>query len=74
LGPSWLSQVLLAIASAGLVVLIVALAIQLMFGKVARLAFMEPLSRFMLWVAVAAWVVVAAAFVARLLHERVSWR
>jgi len=38
----------------------------LSFGKVARLAFMEPLSRFMLWVAVAAWVLVAAAFGARL--------
>jgi hypothetical protein len=45
----------------------------LTFGKVARLAFMEPLSRLMLWVAVAAWAVVAAAFVARILHERVSW-
>ncbi len=38
----------------------------LSFGKAARLAFMEPLARFMLWVAVAAWVLVAAAFVARL--------
>ena len=38
----------------------------LSFGKTARLAFMEPLARFMLWVAVAAWVLVAAAFVARL--------
>jgi tellurite resistance protein TehA-like permease len=38
----------------------------LSFGKAADLAFMEPLSRFMLWVAVAAWVLVAAAFVARL--------
>ena len=37
----------------------------LSFGKAARLAFMEPLARFMLWVAVAAWVLVAAAFVAR---------
>ena len=27
---------------------------------------MEPLSRFMLWVALAAWVAVAAAFVARI--------
>ena len=27
---------------------------------------MEPLSRFMLWVAVAAWIVVAAAFLVRL--------
>ena len=38
----------------------------LSFGKVAHLRFMEPLSRFMLWVAVAAWVVVAAAFLVRL--------
>jgi hypothetical protein len=37
----------------------------LSFGKVAHLRFMEPLGRFMLWVAVAAWVVVAAAFLAR---------
>jgi hypothetical protein len=38
----------------------------LTFGKVAHLAFMEPLSRFMLWVALAAWVAVAAAFLARI--------
>jgi hypothetical protein len=38
----------------------------LSFGKVAHLRFMEPLSRFMLWVAVAAWAVVAAAFLVRL--------
>jgi tellurite resistance protein TehA-like permease len=38
----------------------------LAFGKVAHLAFMEPLSRFMLWVALAAWVAVAAAAVARI--------
>jgi len=38
----------------------------LSFGKAAGLTFMEPLSRFMLWVAVAAWVLVAAAFLARL--------
>ena len=38
----------------------------LTFGKAARLAFMEPLARFMIWVAVAAWVLVAAAFLARL--------
>ncbi len=38
----------------------------LSFGKVAHLAFMEPLSRFMLWVAVAAWVLVAIAFIARI--------
>jgi len=38
----------------------------LSFGKAAGLTFMEPLSRFMLWVAVAAWVLVAAAFLIRL--------
>ncbi|MBV9206025.1 MAG: tellurite resistance/C4-dicarboxylate transporter family protein [Actinobacteria bacterium] len=38
----------------------------LVFGKTAHLTFMEPLARFMLWVAVAAWVMVAAAFLARL--------
>ena len=38
----------------------------LSFGEIAHLSFMEPLSRFMLWVAVAAWVVVAVAFLARL--------
>ena len=38
----------------------------LTFGKAAHLAFMEPLARFMLWVAVAAWALVAAAFLARL--------
>ena len=38
----------------------------LSFGKVTHLSFMEPLSRFMLWVAVAAWVVVAVAFIARI--------
>ena len=37
------------------------------FGKVARLAFMEPLGRFMLWVALAAWLAVAAALAARIL-------
>jgi tellurite resistance protein TehA-like permease len=37
----------------------------LVFGKAAHLHFMEPLSRFMLWVAVAAWLVVATAFLAR---------
>jgi tellurite resistance protein TehA-like permease len=41
----------------------------LSFGKVARLAFMGPLSRFMLWVAVAAWVLVAAAFLVRLTRQ-----
>jgi hypothetical protein len=34
----------------------------LTFGQVARPAFMEPLSRFMLWVAVAVWIAVAAEF------------
>ncbi|MGH3304900.1 MAG: tellurite resistance/C4-dicarboxylate transporter family protein [Streptosporangiaceae bacterium] len=38
----------------------------LTFGKAARLAFMEPVARFMLWIAVAAWALVAAAFLARL--------
>jgi len=38
----------------------------LSFGKAAGLAFMKPLSRVMLWVAVAAWVLVAAALLARL--------
>ena len=41
----------------------------LTFGKAARLAFMEPLARFMLWVAVAVWVLVAAAFLARLVRQ-----
>ncbi|MGH3186813.1 MAG: tellurite resistance/C4-dicarboxylate transporter family protein [Streptosporangiaceae bacterium] len=38
----------------------------LTFGKAAHLAFMEPLARFMLWVAFAAWALVAAAFLTRL--------
>jgi len=42
----------------------------LAFGKAANLTFMEPLARFMLWVAVAAWVMVAAAFLARLTRRR----
>ena len=33
----------------------------LTFGKVARIGFMEPLAHVVLWIAVAAWVVVAAA-------------
>jgi tellurite resistance protein TehA-like permease len=41
----------------------------LSFGKAAGLAFMEPLSRFMLWVDVAAWVLVAAAFLVRLTRQ-----
>jgi len=36
------------------------------FGKVAHLDFMEPFGRFMLWVAVGAWIAVALAFLARL--------
>ncbi len=39
------------------------------FGKAAGLTFMEPLARFMFWVAVAAWVLVAAGFLARLAKE-----
>jgi tellurite resistance protein TehA-like permease len=38
----------------------------LSFGQAVRLSFMEPLSRGALWVAVAAWLLVAAAGVARL--------
>jgi tellurite resistance protein TehA-like permease len=41
------------------------------FGKAAHLAFTEPLSRFMLWVALAAWVAVAAAFAVRI--WRAAW-
>jgi tellurite resistance protein TehA-like permease len=41
----------------------------LTFGKVAHLAFMEPLARFTIWVAVAAWALVAAAFLARLARQ-----
>ena len=37
----------------------------LSFGQIAHITFMEPLSRFMLWVAVAAWAVVAVAFSVR---------
>jgi tellurite resistance protein TehA-like permease len=46
----------------------------LAFGKAARLAFMAPLARFMLWVAVVAWVLVAAGFLAGLIRrgERVT--
>ncbi len=36
------------------------------FGEVAHLRVMEPLSRFMLWTAIAAWEPVAFAFLARL--------
>jgi tellurite resistance protein TehA-like permease len=38
----------------------------LSFGKAARLSFMEPLSRGVLWVAIAAWLLVAAGGLARL--------
>jgi len=38
----------------------------LAFGTAAHVTWMEPLARFMLWVAVAAWVLVAAAFLTRL--------
>jgi hypothetical protein len=40
------------------------------FGQAAHLTFMEPLARFMLWVAVAAWVLVAAGFLASLRRSR----
>lgn len=42
----------------------------LTFGRVAHLAFMEPLARFMLWFAVAAWVLVAAAFLSQFARHR----
>jgi tellurite resistance protein TehA-like permease len=42
----------------------------LTFGKIAHLAFMEPLSRFMFWVALAAWAAVAAAFIGKILGMR----
>jgi tellurite resistance protein TehA-like permease len=41
----------------------------LTFGQVARLGFMEPLARFMLWVAVAAWLLVAVAFLVKLARQ-----
>ena len=41
----------------------------LSFGKVADLSFMGPLSRFMIWVAVAVWTLVAIAFIIRLTHR-----
>lgn len=37
----------------------------LSYGQAARIGFMTPLSRFMLWVAVGSWLLVAAAFAAR---------
>jgi len=39
----------------------------LTFGQAARLSFMPPIAHVMLWVAVAAWTLVAAAFAARVL-------
>lgn len=41
----------------------------LTFGKAAHLAFMEPLARFVLWVAVAAWALVVAAFLIQLIRH-----
>jgi tellurite resistance protein TehA-like permease len=40
------------------------------FGKTAHLGYLEPLARSMLWVTVAAWVLVAATFVIRLTRGR----
>ena len=42
----------------------------LAFGQAAHVTWMEPLARFMLWVAVAAWVLVAVAFLTRLARHR----
>jgi tellurite resistance protein TehA-like permease len=44
----------------------------LAFGKTVGLAFMHPIAHVMLWVAVAAWLLVAAAFVGRLGRPRQS--
>jgi tellurite resistance protein TehA-like permease len=41
----------------------------LTFGRAAHLTFKEPLSSFMLWVAVAAWVMVAAGFLSVALRK-----
>jgi tellurite resistance protein TehA-like permease len=41
----------------------------LVFGKTARLAFMRPIAHVMLWVAVAAWALVAIAFLTRLVRD-----
>lgn len=40
------------------------------FGKVAGIAFMESLGRVMIWVAMAAWLLVSAGFVARAITRR----
>jgi tellurite resistance protein TehA-like permease len=42
----------------------------LTFGKITGLAFMHPIAHVMLWVAVAAWVLVAAAFLIQLVRSR----
>jgi tellurite resistance protein TehA-like permease len=42
----------------------------LTFGKVARIGFMEPLAHVVLWIAVAAWVVVAAAMARSFIRQR----
>ncbi|HEV2452200.1 MAG TPA: tellurite resistance/C4-dicarboxylate transporter family protein [Streptosporangiaceae bacterium] len=39
------------------------------YGKTAHLAFMKPLARFMIWVAVIAWALVAAGFLTRLIRH-----
>jgi hypothetical protein len=41
----------------------------LSFGKAAHLSFMEPLSRRVVWVAVAAWLLVAVAGLVRLARK-----
>lgn len=45
----------------------------LTFGKAARLSFMEPIARFMLWVAVAAWAAVAVVFLVGLVRRSASY-
>jgi tellurite resistance protein TehA-like permease len=46
----------------------------LTFGKAVSLSFMEPLGRGVLWVAFAAWLLLAAACVARLARGRAALR
>jgi len=46
----------------------------LTFGKAVRLSFTEPLSRGVLWVAIVAWLLVAAAYFARLARRRTARR
>lgn len=43
----------------------------LTFGNAAHLSFMEPIARWMFWVALGAWICVAGAFVVRLVSQRV---